>query len=265
MLFGMGPCLKFKARLALSVCALGCAFLMMACPLPSRAEEQFVSVWSYYCFPPFVTSKNQGLSHELIELLNARGQGRFRFELRLLPRKRIDLLLSDGITGLVLFVNPSWMGLRNLQKYEWTPSLFSDRNVIVSNVSRKVDFTGPESLVGLTLGGIIGRKYEALDELVDAGLIKRDDTTSEKSNLLKLCEKRIDFTTGPETMLRPLVASLCIDGQIYFSPTPLFQYTRHILISDASPALSEFIVQFVRELPANPKWIAIKDKYKLRD
>jgi polar amino acid transport system substrate-binding protein len=261
----MGPYLNFKARLALSVCVLGIAFLIAVCPLPSRAEEQFVSVWSYYGFPPFITSKNQGLSHDLVELLNERGQGRFRFELRLLPRKRIDLLLSDSVTGIVLFVNPSWMGLRNLQKYEWTPSLFSDRNVIVSNVARKVDFTGPESLAGLTLGGILGRKYEALDELVDAGLIKREDATSEQSNLLKLCEKRIDFTTGPETMLRPLVESLCIEKHIYFSPTPLFQYTRHILISDASPALSEFIVQFVRGLPTNPKWIAIKDKYKLRD
>lgn len=253
-----------KKRLLISLFCIAFVLTTEGYAAPSSTKGQKVVAWSYYVFPPFIVDGYQGLTRDFISLLNEKADGRFTFHLDVLPRKRIDLFLDENEPGIVLFVNPSWMGYRAKALYRWTPPLFSDKNVIISNVSKKVDFTGPESIADLKLGGVFGRKYKGLDKFVANRKILREDAKDEELNVLKLSERRIDFMTAPETTLRYLVAHLGMEDRIYFSPIPLFEYTRHILISNASPELSEFIIQFVNELPENPKWIKLKKQYRLQ-
>lgn len=246
------------------VCCLLFVFATTAHPPKvMAAKQQIIPVWSYYLYPPFITDQEQGLTYDFIALLNEKANGKFSFQLHLLPKKRIELRLSSKEPGMVLFVNPAWFNLGQNASPYWTPALFTDRNVIVSNISRKVDFTGPDSVAGLKLGGVIGRNYVKLDELVNAGIVIRENVPSEESTLMMLSENRVDFSTGPESMLNHLVVQLGIKDRIYFSPIPLFHFTRHVLIAHATTELSEFMKQFTKELPSNPKWRAIMTKYQL--
>lgn len=249
---------------SIAISLLGSVLLVVMLLIPHNAHAgTTVIAWSYYRYPPFVIGKKDGISRDFVALLNEAAHGTFDFELNLLPRKRLDLLLASETPGVVLFVNPSWMGLSDDDPVEWTGALFNDSNAVISNVSRKVNYAGPESVYGMKMGGVFGRKYKNLDEPIAKNLIKRENTRTETLSIRKLSERRVDFVTAPESILRYLVSHLGVENRIYFSPTPLFEYTRHLLLSNPSQQLSEFLMQFVEDLPNNPQWHAIKTKYQL--
>jgi len=246
-----GALKRTKNILFLCAAAFLCT-VVLGSELVARADGQRVVAWTYYIFPPFVLENGKGLTHDFIELLNQQAQGRFSFHLEVMPKRRIEMNLDMHNPGIVLFVNPAWMNLTDTLVARWTPTLFHDRNVIISNVARKVDFEGAESVRGLKLGGVFGRKYLGLEGLIEEGFISRDDAGDEEVNVRKLSRRRIDFMTAPESVLRFLVNRLGVEDVIYFSPKPIFEYTRHILL-----------MKLVNDLPSNADWLAIKEKYRL--
>jgi len=236
----------------------------MTTPTQAVASEGKVVVWTYYLYSPFITGENQGLTHDFVALLNESANGLYTFHLEIMPRKRIDMHLEAGDSGIVVFVNPSWMKVSKNIDHLWTEPLFSDRNGILFNRSLHRDYDGPSSLYGLTMGGVFGRKYKGLDKAVAQGRIIRKDALNEELNVLKLSERRIDFMTAPESVLRFLVQQLGVEEKIRFSPTPLFEYERYILAANLSYDLRIFLNRFVANLPNNPKWQELKTKYALQ-
>ncbi len=232
--------------------------------LSASAEPEQVTVWSYYTIPPFAPDENPGLSDELIALMNKRAGGRFHFSLEIMPRKRIEQHLALNDAGLVLFISPEWLTPPEGSNAVWSGPMFVDRNGLLFSGKMPVDYTGPESLFGMTMGGVVGRKYKGVDPLVESGRIIREDALSEELNVLKLAERRIDFMTAPESVLRYLVEKMDIADKVFFSSTPLFEYTRHILVNNTSPEVREFVLQFIHNLPVDPAWVMLKQRYQLR-
>lgn len=255
------PCCAAQLGGLLTIVAWALSLTLLATPAQAQPEE--VAAWSYYFFPPFQTKGNQGLNHDLVELMNEKAHGQFRFHLDLMPRKRIELQLTTGKPGIVLFISPDWFD-HTYTDSTWSEPLFADKNGILFSGLQKRDYSGPESLHGMTMGGVIGRFYKGLDSEVENGRIIREDTLSEELNVLKLAERRIDFMTGPESTLRYLVDHLKVQDKVHFSSTPLFEYNRHILINKTSPELREFVLQFVLDLPNNPAWLKLKKQYNLQ-
>ncbi len=242
-------------------------FILTMCnvfmPVPAQAQAEEITVWSYYVFPPFIAEGNQGLTHGLLGLMDEEADGRFTFHLQIMPRKRIEQQIAAGDQGIVLFISPEWFDLPG-EDAVWSGTLFADRNGILFSGLRQINYSGPQTLFGMTMGGVVGRRYKGIDGEVESGRIIREDVLDEELNVLKLAERRIDFMTAPESVLRYLVAHLGAEKKVNFSPTPLFEYTRHILINRLSPEAREFVLQFVRDLPTNPSWLKLKKKYKLQ-
>jgi|GEM_PF-1845005 len=68
-------------------------------------------------------------------------------------------LLDGGLIG----VNPIWFCDREEKKYLWTGTIYHDRGELISTLAKLVDYTGPDSLKGLSLGGVMGFSYFGLD------------------------------------------------------------------------------------------------------
>ena len=233
-------------------------------PASSRAAVRAViPVWCYYQHPPFLTGPHAGLSFDFVRLMNVHADGAYRFELVHLPRKRIDQLLAEKKRGVVLFVNWTWMGDESRSRYFWSPLLLSDRNEILSNVIRKIDYTGVESLYGKKLGGVVGRRYGELDLAVKHGDIIREDSPNAELNLKKLVLGRIDCMTAPRSILLNLIRKNGFEAQVYFSPRPLACYTRHILVPLYMPDVFAEIEALLVKLLKDPNWSKLKEKYQV--
>ena len=172
-----------------------------------------IMLYSYHNHPPFVTAKNQGLTYDLAEQLNTLAAGRYNFEVKIVPRSRLNYFISGWINGkcpniecdnnwLVPWVNPKWgFSTTNANNYLWHP-LFIDSNVIVSNTSNHFEYTGPESLKGGVLAGMRGHSYVGIDELVNSGEVTRIDGNRERDNLLKVLKNRVTATLLPRSTMQ---------------------------------------------------------------
>jgi len=222
-----------------------------------------VTAWIYYNFPPYVTGDAKGLAHEFIKLLNGHAQGKYKFQLKVYPRKRLNSLLSLGKQGIVLFVHWSFMQDVDQSKYLWGPILMHDRNEIISLSNRKINYDGTaQSLTGLKFGGVLGRSYDVfLEKAMAQGEIRRTDTNTEKQNIQKLLRERIDVTTMPQVVLQHLIKNMNIAGKLYVSPQPRNVFTRHILATKQLKQEHEFLVKFVQDLSSNAQWQKILNQY----
>ncbi|ABV36994.1 conserved hypothetical protein [Shewanella sediminis HAW-EB3] len=228
-----------------------------------RADSRVITLWNYYLSPPFQISGDEGLAFDFVNLLNDEFRGRFVFRLDSLPRARLNKYLAEQKQGLVLFVNWRWMGDGAEANYLWTPPLWQDRNEVISSIENKVVFDGPESLKGLTLVAVRGRKYKSLEPLFARSEITRFNVNREEQALALLLKSRGDLTIQPRSVVMFLLNELNLQNKIYLSPTPFFSFTRHIMLTpgliELHPELSEFVLQ----LDTNVRWQNILQKYDL--
>lgn len=242
--------------------------LLLACWLPLAAQAQKdVAVWTYHLTPPFVIDGDlrHGLSNDFVELLNrhAGNAGRFRFVLSYLPRKRLDLELQQGSAGVVLWVNPAFFEDAQASG-QWSGALLHDEQSFVSLPARPVDYTGPESLHGRSLGGILGHRYAPIQKDIERGAIQREDVPTDEQNLRKLLAGRVEVVLVPRSTLGYLVRQLQLEGQLHESRTPLNRYARQLLMSRAlDREAAALLDRVVAGLPDNADWRRLLARYAL--
>jgi len=239
--------------------------LLLSCPLLAKEK---VTVWSYYEFPPFVTSLlgKAGLSFDFVEMLNLfEDNDQYEFELKIVPRKRLDNYLANGNAGVVLWVNPLFFNDANKTRYSWTNRVLEDEQSFVSRASDPFIFKNAKSLMqpGFTLGGIRGHMYAGIQDEIDSGLIKRNDVNQEKQNIGMLLTDRVNTFLIPYTAMRYYEKTMKLSGKIYYSPKPLNSYTRNILVNH-NAVVFKFLSETVDELPRNEYWKVLLHQYNLK-
>lgn len=234
-------------------------------PLPGHAQQP-VEVWTYHLSAPFRLDASQGLSQDFVALLNSdpANAGRFRFHLVELPRKRLDLHLERGSPGILLWATPRFFRPQLTANATWTQPLLHDQQHFVSLPDTAFEYEGPRSLKGLTLGGVLGYRYEGLDQAIARGTVRRQDVLSDLQNLQKLLSGRIHTVLIANSTLLYYRQSEKL-GDLYISEKPLYQFTRNLLITNnLGEAATDYLDGFLTALPDNPHWQIILNHYGLQ-
>jgi len=257
--------MKMHINKAIPTLLLTLMVLLLSCPLLAKEK---VTVWSYYEFPPFVTNLlgETGLSFDFVEMLNLfEDNNQYEFELKIVPRKRLDNYLANDRTGIVLWVSPIFFGDINKTRYSWTQAVLKDEQSFISSASDPFIFKGAKSLMtpGFVLGGVRGHVYKGIQKEIDNGLIKRNDVNREKQNIGMLLSNRVNTFLIPYTAMRYYEKTMKLSGKIYYSPKPLNAYTRNILVNHNATVL-KFLSQTVNELPRNEYWKVLLHQYNLK-
>ncbi|MGM9514719.1 substrate-binding periplasmic protein [Roseateles sp. DB2] len=245
------PVLSRRHCLALALAATG--------GRPALATDRTgLPVLSYYDYPPFSTGPGQGLTRALLALLQDRaGPLLPPLHEELLPRRRVAALVgrSDWI-GLVPWVSPAWFQDPDQHRFIWTDPLMQDEDLVVSLKSQPVDYQGPASLRGLTLGGVFGHVYPETESLVKAGEVQRLDSFSQEACLRMLLMGRVHVIFMSRSGLagwRQRVAGF--DARLHLAEQPRQRYQRRLLLSPLMPAeQSQWLVQTAAGLLQDPAW-----------
>ncbi|ABC30330.1 ABC-type amino acid transport/signal transduction systems, periplasmic component/domain [Hahella chejuensis KCTC 2396] len=226
--------------------------------------ETVAPVWTYYTSPPYdLHGDGYDLTTIMCAELTKRSGGKWRFEPQSLPRKRIDSYLERGDQAVVVWVNPSWFGDMDETRYDWTRGVAPGRNEIVSLKTQPVEYTGPESLIGKSFGGVLGHRYVGIDELVAEGLIRREDASSFSSNFGKLLLRRIDVTMIPREELFYLMANERVGAQLYVSEKPHQKYERKMLVTKGLKGVRDYMDSQWDALNEHPDWRHLLQRYGL--
>ncbi len=231
---------------------------------PLLAEGKQITAWSYYEVPPFQTSNNgSGLSQDLVALLNKKAQGQFNFSLKNIPRSRLNSYLSEEKSGIVLFVNWAWMGKTSKQDYFWSNPVMHDRNEIISAKFSAINYDGADSLIGLSFVGVRGRRYPKFASLLESGQVRLKEVNKEDLALKMVAVGRVDFTTQPRSLAIALINKLDLKKNLYFSPKPLFSFSRHIMVTSDLADVHQFLYILTKDINQSQDWKKILDKYGL--
>lgn len=240
--------------------------LLTVFPLHILAAEP-VAVWAYQPSPPFASGHSHGLSEALVQLLNEHptNQGRYDFRLTQLPRKRVDAQLAANEPGILLWATPEFFSERLTARASWTRPLLCDIQDFVSRSDAPVNYDGPRSLHGLRLGGVLGHRYRALENDIEKGLIHREDVHSDLQNLNKLLSGRLDVALIPRSSRLFYNLTEIPDGQLHVSPSPLYAFDRHVLMTASLNAnTTQFVQQLIADLPHSARWQTLLRRYGLQ-
>lgn len=226
-----------------------------------QALAEDVSLITYHGFAPYVAEEKAGLTYDLADYLSRKSGGAYTFTVQVMPRKRLDEELSGAKPVVVPWVSPAWFGDADMTKYKWTGAVVQDSNAVISPKAKPVEYTGPDALSGLKLGGVAGHKYAGVDPLVEAGKITREDANSELVNLKKVAAGRVDVTLMAESGARYMAKKEGVADQIHFSGTPHSKYERRVFVSGNDAKLADYVTKTVNGLAADPEWQKIAAKY----
>ncbi|WP_407295982.1 substrate-binding periplasmic protein [Stutzerimonas zhaodongensis] len=244
-----------------------CALLLILALLsPICGAQQRVEVWTYHLLPPFIIKDGEGLSHAFVDLLNndPSNRNRFHFELVELPRKRVDLRLARKRPGVLLWATPSFFTAAQTASGKWSEPLLMDQQDFVSLPVAPFEYKSPESLHGLVLGGVLGHRYEGLEEGIASGAIRRQDVHNDLQNIERLLTGRITTFLIPRSTLLYYAKEKTL-SDLYVSQKPLYQFARHLFMADTlGEAVTRYLDRFLAALPENPEWQILLFEYGLQ-
>ena len=236
-------------------------WLWLLLSVPALGET--IRLYDYHQHPPFNTGGEAGLSHELVKYLNEKLGGEPRIELWLVNRARLALEMSDpDFDGLVVWVNPAWVGDPQRERYLWTFPVMRDTNELISSIDKPITYRGPDSLKGLVFGGVEGYRYQGIDEAAAGGELVRHDAKKVKINLDLLVRGRIDVTLVPGSALAFFTHVPAYEGKLFVSPFPQSSYTRHILLPKSRPELHATLNDIAEQMDRDPRWHKVLESYR---
>lgn len=232
---------------------------LMGFSVAALAAEK-VQLLTYYTSPPYALDSGSAADSYTLRLaqwLSQWSAGRFEFVPRQVPRLRLDLMLTNPEwRGVVAWANPAWFSAPEQQNFLWSRVLMRDRNLRVSRQADKVLFAQGHPLRAARFGGISGHHYQYLEADFRSGLLLREDTQNELSNVLKLQHKRVDLILLQASSLPYLRAQLPdFDRWAYVDEQPQLEFERFLFTSHNNPDLLLFLNQALPHLARDPAWI----------
>lgn len=231
------------------------------------AAEESVPAYNTYQSVPFVVGDG-GLASDLVGYLNAKLKGKYQFKLTQVPRETLNKTISGdaGFKGAVLFLSPPFVDDAAKTRYYWTPPLMHDSNAVISLGSRKLEYSGPDTLKGLKFGAVKGNRYLGLEEHFGKD-IQKEDVGEELSNIKKVVAGKVDATIMANSTYRFLIKQMgkqnAERSNLYTSAKPHLEFDRHIFVAKDNAALGKELDNVVGGMKADPAWRAILGKYGL--
>lgn len=248
----VGSCLRFVLGLLLTLAA------------PARAEEPRLILYTYHFKPPFVidVERREGLNFDFGEYVNRKlGKTVVRTEYE--PRKRLEeRVAAPDFADAVMGVSPLWFKDKEERRFLWTSAWMHDRDEVVSLQRAPVDYDGPESVRGKSWAGALGYYYYGLDELTQAGGLRREDTYGEQQNLNRLLLGRVDFAVISRSTLNYLLGRQNVEYRLYLSPKPHDEFERRILLAHSRTDMLKLLEPIVAASHQDPEWQATLARYR---
>lgn len=238
-------------------------FLAVACCLlvsVAAAKEQEVRAYNSYTYPPFVLPDGSGLAQDLVAALNRELRGRYHLNLENLPRVHLmKRTLADpaGFSGVVLFLNPAFVEDASMSRWLWTDVLYEDRNLLVFRSGEAPALNSLEQLKGLRFGAMLGSHYPGLDEMLAAGELKKDTTTSATLLMRALMLRRVDFLQMNRLSFASMSKQPEFEGKVVAVAVPKQPgFARQILVGRSQAALARELGELWPRLRCDRQWRA---------
>ena len=151
------------------------SFLCASNTLADDSVEEFSVHIGPYGYAPFIILDKSGdnpgysgIAYDILSLFEKRYPEYKRTHV-LLTRKRANTLMAKGTVVDLMFNSPLFVAPEILEYYEFSNTLLTTQDVVVSRRDKRFNYTGPSDLYGMSVGAIRGYSYGAFDRLFSQG------------------------------------------------------------------------------------------------
>lgn len=239
---------------------LSCALFINA----DAAPKQQVALLTYHLKAPYIIDwgEQRGLYFDLALYLNSKTD-RYQFTTELIPRKRLDLVLAEPFTDVVIGVQPAWFKPL-ADKMLFTAPFLYDKDMFVSDARKPLRDQDLTDFTGKIFIGSQGYKYKGIDDAVANGTLQRIDTLQEDYVLDMLRLGRGDFTIISSSTLSYKFSQGDNSQHFYVATTPHDLIERRFMLSKTDPQLYQFLQQVIRFMPQDQEWQLLLAKYQIQ-
>ncbi len=121
-----------------------------------------------------------------------------RAELMVMPRLRVQQMMTRGDIDVRCYVNPDWLKESHYQ-YAWSIPFMIQRDLLVSRIDQEP--LQPEELQGERIGTVLGFIYPRLEPLFASGQLRREDARTQELVLSKLEADRYQYAVSNQLSL----------------------------------------------------------------
>jgi len=245
----------FSALFALATVAAG---------KPVLAAQEVI-LYSYYLEAPYITGEKRGLNHDLAQYLNEKADGRYRFTVKILPRKRVDRLIERGAPMVVPWAAPEWFKDLKTESITWSKPYLQGAAVVVTNQNDPLVYKNPASVKPRTVQGVVGYHYPGVDDLVNRGLLRRHDLESYDHVFKLLAARAGHCTVVSQLTARYLIKELGLEGKVRLAEGYHSTFKRHFLIVNHSDEMTAFLDATIDEMAVDDAWRRLMRNYGLEE
>lgn len=230
----------------------------------SKIKPEEIPLYTYHTHPPFILQEDKGLSFDLAAYFTQKSAGQFRFVVKSMSRPRVNKMIEEKKRGIVPWVNPVWFKDKAETRLMWTRgALMEDGNAIISHQNLKLVYNGPNSLDGMTIGGLKGHLYQGIDDYIkNTGRLKRVDAENHMDNFRKLIKQHIHATLTPKSGAEYIIQKEGLQKELFISPKLHSTFKRRIININRNQEVQVFLEEVVKGMPSDPAWITIMDQYR---
>lgn len=230
----------------------------------SVSATETISFLTYHNAPPFIVdeTKQKGLTYRLAAVLTRASGGRYRFQVEVQPRLRLNKSIQRLKSCAVPWVNPDWFPNLSPARFKWTRGYFQDKNAVISHRQNPIEYQGATSLHGLKIAGLRGGKWVGLSTSIKAGHIEKIEVSNYDMALKVLKAQRTDGAIIPQSIARHLIGQHNWQRSFYFSRHPHSLYQRHFMVCK-DPELFSFLQEQAEKLARNPVWLYALSRYHI--
>lgn len=129
-----------------------------------------------------------------------------------LPSPRVDAALRDGEVDLHCLISPSWYGADGPPGRLGPPMVVLEDVLVMREPGPPLDLAAQRAL---RVGTVLGYRYDALQPVIDAGGVTREDAPSQARMLEKLRLGRSDAAVCDRRVLQHYNRSLPADQRLH--------------------------------------------------
>lgn len=214
-----------------------------------------VYVCSPYKSAPFIIDeqKRSGLVYTFTDFLNKQAQGKYSFEVLILPRARLLLALAEHTHCIVPFVSYTWFD-PDKQLYYWSQPIIKDANIILSAANKKLESIEKSEVSGLKTSQVIGFLDPQVTALIADNRVTTFNSVSLDNSIMMVAYKRIDFVVSGKIPLLYLIHKLQLQDKVYLSKSETTSFDRSVLVAKSDPQLAEYIEAQISLFKTSELW-----------
>jgi ABC-type amino acid transport substrate-binding protein len=247
----------FTFLLLVSIIGVAAFWLLQARAL----QDESITIYNYQSNPPYVPSAVNSLTDILATHIERYTGGQIKVQIENIDRATLNKNLREGRSVIAIWVNPKWLARERDDLLYTSPIIWDRDNIFAVDESTVKNLVEEDDFRGMTLAGHNGYYYKVIDEMVENGILERQDYANPTSIMEAVKNGKADIGITNLSILNYFDQKFPGTYQFYSRAQAHDAYFHHIGLTPDKAHLLPVLNRAINALQKSEDWMNIIHLY----